>query len=201
MVWGEKWDAAVPIFMAISIGQTFLICQWPASFTLKAQGRFRGFLKLQVLQVLVSASTCCLAAGLGGPIVEGAAQRIGIHIDPAVAAPMAVAVNGALMTAFFGPLTLWLAGKLVGVGPRAVVTLMTTPWIVALPAAAGAGWLIREIEASEVSRGGRIALAIPVIGASVLLGILGSASLSRSSRQDLGDLVRRLRPRNRRADQ
>jgi O-antigen/teichoic acid export membrane protein len=201
MVWGEKWDAAVPIFMAISVGQAFMICQWPASFTLKAQGRFKGFLKLQVLQVLVSASTCCLAASIGGPIIEVAAGRVGIHVEQEVAAPMAVAVNGALMTALFGPLTLWLAGKLVGVGPRSVVALMTTPWVAALPAAIGAGWVIRQIEATDVSRGGRIALTIPVIGMGVLAGILGSTALSRSSRQDLGHLIRRLRPGKRRTDE
>ncbi len=197
-IWGTRWDDAVPVFMAISIGQSFAVCLWPASFTLKAQGRFRGFLKLQILQAAVSGVTCAAAAEFGGPIAAAVMGLVGRTCPPEAAAPLAVAMNGALLLACFGPVTLWLACRLMGTGLGAAVDVVVRPWVAAVPCALLAGWLTRMIEQEVPGRTTLVAAVAASAIASMLLGIAGAVALGRSTRRDASHLVSRLASRMRR---
>jgi O-antigen/teichoic acid export membrane protein len=192
VIWGTKWDDAVPIFMAISIGQSFGVCMWPASFTLKAQGRFRGYLKLQLLQALVSASACALAANLGSPVSEFVTGVLGNRCAPDAAAPLAVAMTGAMLVSAFGPVTLWLSCRHVGIRASSVADAILRPWVTALPCALMTGWLLRL---PEFQGFGRPVMATIVIGfAAAMTGtaIAGALGLRQSTRDDAVWLLRRM---------
>jgi O-antigen/teichoic acid export membrane protein len=164
LVWGERWADSVPILMTISVAQCFIVGQWPASFTLKAQGRFRGYLKLQLLQVV--------AAGVTGSV--------------------AVAVNGVLLLAIFGPLTLWLACKPARATPLAVIDVIGRPWITGAPIAAISGIIARAAEDSDFGRGTRLALVTGTGAAAVVAGAVASIALHASTRRDARLLARRV---------
>jgi O-antigen/teichoic acid export membrane protein len=193
LIWGTKWDDAVPIFMALSVGQTFIVCMWPASFTLKAQGRFRGYMKLQLLQMMATVISSTIAAAIGGPAVSSALASVGIACSADTAAPLAVAVTGIALLAIFGPLTLRIACKRVGIGTSQALDTLTRPWAAALPCAIAAGWITR---ATETSHSSRVATAAIVLGASVSMvvaGVAGALALRSSTRRDAIGLVRRMR--------
>jgi O-antigen/teichoic acid export membrane protein len=191
-VWGTRWDDAVPIFMVISVGQTLIVCLWPASFTLKAQGRFRGYLKLQLLQTAIAVVSSSLAAAYGGPIAAAAMSAFGRTCAPEAAAPLAVAMNAAVLQACFGPLTLWLACKRTGIGPWPVVDTIARPWLAALPCAIAAGWIAREAERADIARLGLAAVLVAASAAMITLGVAGAISLRSSTRHDAKGLLWRL---------
>jgi hypothetical protein len=191
-VWGDRWGDAVPIFMAISLGQSFIVCIWPASFTLKAQGRFRGYMKLQLLQMAVAAATSAAAAAFGGPLAQAAMDAIGQPCAPDAAAPLAVAINGVALMACFGPMTLWLACRHVGTNPRAIIDTLTRPWLAAIPCAIVAGWSTRAADSQGFGRLGTAATVFAAAALFVLMGVAGALALRDSTRQDARTLIARL---------
>ena len=192
LVWGERWADAVPVFMTISIAQCFIVCQWPASFTLKAQGRFRAYLKLQLLQVMVAAATSAVAAALGGTFIMSVTTWIGVPCAEQAAAPLAVAANAVLLLAVFGPLTLWLACKPAEIDLLGAIDVITRPWLAGVPAAVGSGIIARVTEDSDLTRGLKLTIVAGTGLAAVVLGSLASISLHSSTRQDMTMLAKRL---------
>lgn len=192
LVWGERWADAVPILTTISIAQCFIVCQWPASFTLKAQGRFRAYLKLQLLQVMVAAATSATAAAFGGPVVTSLTAWMGVPCAEQAAAPLAVAANAVLLLAVFGPLTLWLACKPASIAAFGVIDVIGRPWFAGVPAAVAAGVVARIAEDADLTRGVKLAIVAGIGVATVILGSLGSISLHPSTRQDAKMLAKRL---------
>jgi PST family polysaccharide transporter len=192
VVWGTRWDDAVPIFMAISLGQSFIVCMWPASFTLKAQGRFRGYMKLQLLQMAIAAVSSMAAAAFGGPVAEAAMSAVGRTCPPDAAAPLAVAMNGVVLMAVFGPLTLWLACRHAGVGALTVIDTVARPWAAGLPCAVLAGWVARTLEGLVLDRAVIASLLVLGSAAIIGLGVVGAIALRESTRRDALTLVRSL---------
>jgi succinoglycan exporter len=199
VVWGTRWDDAVPIFMAISLGQSFIVCMWPASFTLKAQGRFRGYMKLQLLQMAIAAVSSTAAAAFGGPVAEAAMAAVGRTCTPDAAAPLAVAMSGVVLMACFGPFTLWLACRHTGIGRAVVVDTVTKPWLCAIPCAITAGWATRTAESQGFDRLGTAAAVFGTAAFMMLVGIIGALALRKSTRQDARVLMERLASRVMRA--
>jgi PST family polysaccharide transporter len=191
-VWGTRWDEAVPIFMAISFGQSFASCVWPAAFTLKAQGRFRGYLKLQLLQMLVAVGSCAAAAAFGGPLAVAAMSVAGRPCPPDAAAPLAVAMNGVILMACFGPLTLWLACRHSVSSLRAIVDTIGRPWIAALPCAILAGWSSRLIESQEIGRPALAGVVIAIAFVATAVGVIGALALRQSTREDACGMLHRI---------
>jgi mannose/fructose/N-acetylgalactosamine-specific phosphotransferase system component IIC len=185
--------------MAISVGQSFVVCLWPASFTLKAQGRFRGYLRLQLLQMAVAAVTNSLAAAYCGSIVKTAMSAFGATCTPEAAAPLAVAISAAVLLACFGPLTLWLACKRTRIGPWPVLDTITRPWLAALPCAITAGWVTRAAERADIERLGLAALVAGVSAVMIVAGVAGAIALRPSTRHDASELLQRLGSRLRRS--
>lgn len=194
-IWGARWDDAVPIFMTISLGQTFGVCMWPASFTLKAQGRFRGYLKLQLLNSAAAALAGVAAASMGGPVVLEVSTWMGIGCAPAAAAPLAVASCGALLLSCFGPLTLWLACQHRGINGTEVLGVILRPWSCGLPFAILAGIGARAVESSNAGRPLQVLAMVSIVGLSAASGIIMAIVLRGSTRADAKILLNRLRRR------
>jgi len=138
-----KWIGSVPIIMMLSVGQAFLFMIMPATALLKAQGRFKAYFIWQGAQ-FVSAICLLSAAGLlGEDAARSLLERIGVTpIDDGIV-PFAIACGGALNSAIFLPLAVWVAGRPGRIGKRAVARLFLAPWLVSFPAAAIAvvAWL------------------------------------------------------------
>lgn len=200
LIWGTRWDDAVPIFMAISIGQSFIVCLWPASFTLKAQGRFRGYMKLQLLQMAVAITGATAAAAVGGPIAAAAVLAVGSTCAPDTATPLAVAINAMALLACFGPLTLWLACRHLGVGATTIADTVLRPWIAAVPCALLAGWAVRAAEDVHVERWVQASMIGVTVIVLIPVGIIGALFLRASTAQDARRLIGRLRRPTNQAD-
>lgn len=191
-VWGGRWDDAVPMFMILSVGQAFVVCQWPASFTLKAQGRFRGYLKLQLVQISIMAASCTVFACLGGPLVKRIADGIGATIAPTSLAPTAVALGGLLIMAVFGPLTLWLACRPARVPVTQVLDTLGRPWAAALPTAVVSGWAVRQIVELQLGRVAEAAVLLVAGAVGCAAGAGAAVCLHQSTRSDAGRLAKAL---------
>lgn len=196
VVWGGKWDDAVVIFQVLSVGQALYVCQWPSAFVLKSQGRFRAYLKLQLVNIATAAVGFVLAIRHGGGIVAQVARPFGLDLAPEAIAPVAVALAAVIMLASFGPLTLWVAGRSVKLPLRTALDVLWRPWIAALPAAVVAAWLARLLTSSLAApRVVEISLLFLVAGACAAGGILGALMLSGSTRADGLSIARVIRSR------
>jgi hypothetical protein len=132
------------------------------------------------------------AAAFGGPVAEAAMSAVGRTCPPDAAAPLAVAMNGVVLMACFGPLTLWLACRHIGTRPWAIIDTVTRPWIAAIACAIIAGWATR---ASESQGFGRLGTAAAVFGTAAfmtLVGIAGALASRKSTRHDARALIERL---------
>jgi O-antigen/teichoic acid export membrane protein len=192
LIWGDQWRDAAPILVAISIAQSFNVTQWPASFTLKAQGRFRGFLKLQLLQVFIAAGLGSLAAAFGAPAVSAALRTLGLEYAPDASAPLAVAIASAVLLGGFGPLTLWLACRPVGIKRRAILAVTLRPWLAASVPAIGAACVARVIESAAVPVGVRVAMVLGAAAVAAGTGIGVAVGSDPSVREDARALLKRL---------
>lgn len=191
-IWGTRWDAAVPVFMTISLGQAFMVCLWPASFTLKAQGRFRGYMKLQLLHVVLAGTGTALAAARGGPVAMAITEAFGQECTPDAAEPIAVAIVTAAILACVGPVTLWLACRQAGTRFATVLDTMFRPWIAAIPFAILGGWLARTMESGQLDRPILALAMIAVFLALAPAGIVSALLLRQSTMQDALRLLGRL---------
>jgi O-antigen/teichoic acid export membrane protein len=196
VAWAGKWDDAVTIFQILSVGQALYVCQWPSAFVLKSQGRFRAYVKLQLLNIVIAAGGFVLATRFAGDLVAEFAHlfRCDIAVDAVV--PVAVAAVAVAILAIFGPLTLWVAGRAAGLPLRSVLQVLWRPWVVALPVALLAGWLARTLTSSmSAPRDTVIVILLAVAGICATTGILGAFLLSASTRADGAAIVRTLRNR------
>jgi hypothetical protein len=106
--------------------------------------------------------------------------------------PLAVAANGVLLLAIFGPLTLWLACKPARITPLAVVDVIGRPWITGAPVAVISGVIARAAEHSDFGRGTKITVVVGMGAVAVAVGALASIALHASTRQDARLLAKRL---------
>ncbi len=192
LVWGERWANSVPILMTVSVAQCFIVSQWPASFTLKAQGRFRGYLKLQLLQVATAAACTSVAAAFGGPVARSAAIWLGVQCSQEAAAPIAVAAVGTMLLACFGPLTLWLACRPVRTPVSTVLDVFTRPWVPGLACAATAAIASNATEASDLPRWLKLAFVLSIAAVAAIAGSAAAMACHASTRRDVRLLMDRL---------
>lgn len=168
-VWGHKWEDAIPAFMAISVSQCFIVAQWPSSLALKAQGRFRGFVKLQVLMIAVSGTLAVVAATRGSAPLLSLAGTAGFPLSEHAATALATGVTGAACLAVFGPITLWLAIRHAGGSMGQAVRVLWTPWPAGMVAASLAGWGARQIDVLALGT----PASLSAIGAIALIAWIG----------------------------
>jgi O-antigen/teichoic acid export membrane protein len=196
VAWAGKWDDAVVVFQVLSIGQALYVCQWPSAFVLKAQGRFRGYLKLQLANIVIAVPAFVLAIRYGGGVVEDAMRRLGAETSPDATAPVAVASAAALILAAFGPLALWVAGRPSRLPLRTALDVLWRPWIAALPVAVASAWLsVLAVSEFTGSRAVQLASLFLVAGGCAVAGILGAFMLAPSTRSDGLAIARMVRAR------
>ena len=196
VAWGGKWDDAVTIFQILSVGQALYVCQWPSAFVLKSPGRFRAYVKPQLLNVTMAAGAFVAVILFGGGPVAEVARWIGLDLAADAVAPVSVAAAAVAILATFGPLTLCVAGRGVGLPVRAALDVLWRPWIVALPMALLADWLVRMLTASMTpSPVTEIMLLLAIAGVSAAAGVFGAFLLSATTRADGAAVVRVLRTR------
>jgi len=189
VVWPGKWDDAVLIFQVISVGQALYVCQWPSAFLLKSQGRFRGYLKLQAVNIAVACVAFAVAAAVGGPPVTALASMAGVSLAADAATPMAVACTAVTLLAVFGPAVLKLAGKPGGMRWRTAFELLARPWLFGIPAAAAGLWLSTQVVGADGGMGAKVALLVLVGGCCGLLGVAAGIASSPSARADVRPMV------------
>ncbi len=200
VLWGGKWDDAAPIFVIMSIGQALYVCQWPAAFILKSQGRFRGYLRMQLMNITFAA-VAFVAVILGGRWYgDFQGSVLAKHLHPDAAIPAAVAACSVLLVAVFGPATLYLAGRRCGMGLGLALDIIWRPWIACLPVALLAAWgasaLVRSgmgsraLEAGSMAALGAVAVATGIAGV-----VLTSPSIRADARSAAMIVVNRMRPR------
>lgn|GEM_PF-339314 len=115
LFFGSKWLPAIPIFVAISVGQAFSFHLAPATALLKAQGRYGTYFLWQVLQGVASLAFFLVAIRVWGPVgVAWADTAVWLVTMPTI---------------------IWLGCRATGVGMTAVVRTLLTPLITALPIA------------------------------------------------------------------
>lgn len=119
LVFKDKWLPAVPIFVALCIGQAFFFMTAPAMALLKAQGRFVTYFVWQAAQAALCLALFPAMAKLWGGV--------------------AVAWTDTALWLFSVPLAVWLGARVAGVTLGAVLRCFFVPWLTAGPIAL-AGW-------------------------------------------------------------
>ena len=120
LLFKERWLPAVPIFVALCVGQAFFFMTAPAMALLKAQGRFATYFVWQALQ-----------AGLCLALFPFMVKQWG---------GIAVAWTDTALWLLSVPLAVWLGARVVGVTLGAVLRCFFVPWLTAGPIAL-AGWV------------------------------------------------------------
>ena len=196
ILWEGKWDDAIPVFQAISVAQALYVCHWPAAFLMKAQGRFRGYVRVQLLNLLIAGVVFAIAAWRGGGVVADTCARLGLHVAEDAGAPLAVACASALVLVAIGPLMLWLACRPAAVPLRTIMSILWLPWMAAVPVA-----VVGAIAAGVVVPGpdfgmvGPLAALVGLGGACALVGMLAALGLSRAAREDVQQVIHTIRHR------
>ncbi|MBM4113317.1 MAG: hypothetical protein FJ253_08080 [Phycisphaerae bacterium] len=146
LFFGEKWLPAVPMLIAISLGQATISLLPTTLSLLKAQGRFGTALVWQAVQAVVF-----LAIGIP------AAERFG--------AVGVTAVDSAVWTVSLF-VAAWMAMRAGGVTLWRAFACLALPWAPAIPIAVGAwfAWKALPFETTTSA-----AIAIGVIGPAALL--------------------------------
>lgn len=194
-MWPGKWDDSVPIFQIISVGQALYVCQWPSAFLLKAQGRFIGYLKIQIVNIVVAGIAFGVAATLGPAVVQRLSASAGSEFPPDSQAPLAVAVVAVAMLAVLGPVVFKFAGRPAGLPWRTVLQVLWGPWVTAAPIAIVAWFAATHVGSMDLSRPVAAFLAISLGAAFGLAGVALSVFASRSARADAAAVVRLIRGR------
>lgn len=134
-VFDARWEAAAPIFAAMSILESFFFAAAPTMAMLKAQGKFRTFLAWQGLHLVVSIPVIAWSASDGGAL--------------------RVAVSAASLWALSLPIATWLSVRSAGLGFLAAARVFLAPWASALPvgfvAWFASGWLCDQGKLAQVA--------------------------------------------------
>jgi PST family polysaccharide transporter len=194
-IWGGKWDSAAVLFGAISLVQAVYICQWPAAFVLKAQGRFRAYLKSQCINTLIAAPVC-IAAIRWFPVPAHFLEKFtGLGVSQEALAPLAVVSASFALACVFSPLLLWLAVRPGKIRVVTVLDVIWRPWLTAIPVAVVVGVAARAIERLEMVRvSGTVALlALAMLGSAV--GVIITVGVTGTTRADAAKGLRYLQGR------
>jgi len=133
----DKWQAAIPVLQALSIGMAFRVVASPGGSLIQAQGRFRVILITNVINAIIFLTLVTVGAMAGRP---GAAN---LWWRPATTVGIAVAFYFALI----GPVFLYIAIRPSGGTWRDIARVYVAPMLVstfAIAAAMLAGMLVPE---------------------------------------------------------
>ncbi len=190
VAWHGKWDEAIVLFSSLSIAQAVFACQSPAAFVLKAQGRFRGYLKLQVANIVVGAIVFLVAIRWLVDPLRSASDALGVAVAPDAAAPFAVVVASFAIVCVFSPLMLWMACRPGRLGMLTVLDAIWRPWIAAIPVAVAAGFAARSVEQLQLSNPAGLVAQLAIAGIGCACGIIISVSTRAETRGDAWNGVR-----------
>lgn len=192
-LWPGKWDESIAVFEVLSVGQAALFCQSPSAFVLRAQGRFKTFVKVQLLNAVVAGVTFACAAKWGGPAAMRIASALGIECTEASSGPLAVALCSMVLLMVFGPIMLSIACSRARVSTASVLDVVWRPWLAAVPVAVGVGVVARLAAVAEAPRWAAISLLALLAVAGCALGAAGCVALHASTRVDARALLARVR--------
>ena len=191
LLFGSKWDGAVAIFVALSVGQAFMFVAAPASAIIKAQGRFRAYVAWQFGHLAVAAAAFVAAAMFGGDLARSVASALRLPAPEESAPALAVAIASSLVWAVSCPVGVWICGRPAGLGVGAVLALFRGPWLASLPTSAA---LLGAWAALASVLPGKIASGITVLGIAppmLVLAVWLAARGNAETRADLASIVGR----------
>jgi O-antigen/teichoic acid export membrane protein len=188
-----EWRGSSSIFAVLSIAQAFIFISAPSLALLKAQGRFRANLALQLGQLTVASLAFVGAVLYCGPWALEFTASCGLPADQNAGKALALGFVSAAVSALFCPLAVWLAGRPAALSVGATARLFLEPWAVAAPIAlllvAGWSWLRSEVSISAANLITVLGLApIAAIGSMVLL-----IRLRRDTREDVAAILSKVR--------
>jgi PST family polysaccharide transporter len=146
LLFGHKWDRAIPVVQLLSVGLAFAVLSGVASSVFKAQGRFRA-----LLWWTIGACSLQIALVVGGAWLGDATY---------------VAAGGLIYYALCGPGGAYAGVRPLGGGLRHMWQIFGPPVLLAGAAAAAAWWVGEQMGGS--GPGGLIARCA-VIGATMLV--------------------------------
>jgi O-antigen/teichoic acid export membrane protein len=197
LIFGSKWDGAVPAFIVLSVMQAFIFLATPIMTLLKAQGRFRSILLWQLLHIVAAAGLIWLLSTVGLGAVSATAGALGAHLTTEASAPLAAALGGTVIWAVGCPFALRAAGAQTQASWITCLLALALPW----PGAIGVGIAVASVPSLANPLLGETGADVAALVISVPAGVLAillAAAPERQCRQDLGDLVRRVSTRIRR---
>jgi len=145
----DKWQDAIPVLQALSLGMAFRVVASPGGSLIQAQGRFRVILITNVINAIVFLSLVTVGAMMGD--VKSAT----LWGRPATTVGMAVAVYFALI----GPIFLYVAIQPTGGTWRDIWRVYAAPMLASALAVAGA-MLVGMLVPIDRIRGHRWAQAV-----------------------------------------
>jgi O-antigen/teichoic acid export membrane protein len=191
-IWGQRWAAAIPVLQVLSIAQAFMFPFFPATFMLRAQGRFRAVILLQIVQLVMSLAVFPLGVALGPLVIPPAMAWIGISVASDAAQAIGLAYASLAVWIVIGPWSLWLGNRASARRMTSVLHSLLPPWLAGVPVAIGAwclvSWLLPLLELRWARLGLVGVVAVAASGGGVLISIL----LRASTRADAMLITRRL---------
>lgn len=190
LLFGTKWDGAIPVFAALSVMQAFIFLATPIMTLLKAQGRFRAILAWQSLHLVTGALAVWALARPGLHVVERLPGYLGMPATEGSGLPLAAAIGGTFVWAVGCPVALRVAVSGSRISWRETISALALPWpaallmssaIAAIPVVAAPA--IGETAANVVA----VVASLPAAGLSIIL----AAAPERQCREDLHGMLRR----------
>jgi O-antigen/teichoic acid export membrane protein len=192
LLFPAKWTGSIAIFAVLSVAQAFVFVTAPSLALLKAQGRFRAYLKLQFGQLAIALVAFPAAILYGAPYALEAAAFIGFPIDACAGKALALGCASAVVWASFCPLAVWIGGRPAGVRFSTTLRIFFEPWVATLPimAALVGCWIgLRAVAPQGVADAATIAVLAPI---AVVLAIIFSSRMRESTRADFDAIVARI---------
>jgi O-antigen/teichoic acid export membrane protein len=147
----RKWQAAIPVLQALSVGMAFRVVASPGGSLIQAQGRFRVILATNVINAIVFLTLVTIGALLG----RDHADSPNLWIRPATTVGIAVALYFALI----GPVFLYVAIRPSGGTWRDIARVYVAPMVASALAISAAMFLGDLVPAGQI-RGHKWAQAV-----------------------------------------
>jgi O-antigen/teichoic acid export membrane protein len=155
VVFTSKWEAAIPVMIALSLGMASRLVIGPAESLLLAQRRVRAYMMLSIGYAAVFLTLVGLLAGTWG------------EDNPAVGA----AIGGAICLTALGPVAMWLAiGRGSGAAAR-IAHIYSAPVAASIAAFAPAVLIVDAL--GGTLRGDVLAIfLVAVLGSAAYAGLI-----------------------------
>jgi O-antigen/teichoic acid export membrane protein len=145
----EKWQAAIPVLQALSIGMAFRVVASPGGSLIQAQGRFRVILATNIINAVIFLTLVTVGALMGNEKAKN------FWLQPATTVGIAVAFYFAVI----GPIFLFIAIRPSGGRWRDIWRVYAAPMIASTLAVAAAMYIGMLVPADRI-RGHRWAQAV-----------------------------------------